>query len=61
MQKKWTPLNVIGLSLAIIGLVSIIISFLQEGNGTFLNIGLLCISVNLLLFSITNLNKRNKL
>lgn len=60
MRKKWTPLNVIGLLLAIIGVVSIVISFFQEGNSIFLNIGQLCIGVNLLLFSIINLNKKNK-
>lgn len=60
MHKKWTPLNVIGLLLAIIGVVCIVISFFQEGNRLFLNIGLLCTGINLLIFSIINLNKRNK-
>lgn len=60
MQKKWTPLNVIGLLFASIGFVSIIVSFLQEGNGTFLNIGLSCTCVSMLLVSINNFKKRNK-
>lgn len=60
MQNKWTPLNVIGLLIAIIGLACIVISCFQEGNRIFLNIGLLCTGVDLLLFSIINFSKRNK-
>lgn len=58
MNKKWTIGKVIGLILGIISLICIIISMVQEGNNIFLNIGLVCICFNLILFIFINEKER---
>lgn len=49
--------KMIGTLLGIIGLICIIISISQEGNNLFLEIGLLCNCISLLLFVLINKKK----
>ena len=54
MNGKWNIGKIIGLVLLIISLVCIIFSIFQEGNNIFLNIGLLCMCIDLILFIFIN-------
>jgi len=51
MNNKWNIGKIIGLVLAIISLICIVISTVQEGNNIFLNIGLICMCIDLILFT----------
>lgn len=51
MSNKWSIGKIIGLVLAIISLICIIISIAHEDNDIFLNIGLICMCIGLILFT----------
>ncbi len=54
MNKKWNAVRVIGLVLAVISLVCFAISMVKDGNKIFLNVGLFCMSIGLILNILMN-------
>lgn len=55
MKRKWNIGKIVGLLLGIVALICIIISIIfQEGNNIFLEIGLFCNCISLILFMFIN-------
>lgn len=58
MKRTWNIGKIIGLLLGIAALICIITSVIQEGSNIFLNIGLVCNCIALILFMF--MNKKEK-
>lgn len=57
-MKEWNLWTILIKILGIAGLICIVISIVQEGNNLFLNIGLLCACIDLILITVMNRRKR---
>lgn len=58
MDRKWKIRTIIGLALTVISLICVISSIFQEDNNTLLNIGLVCICIDLIFLMSTMFIRR---
>lgn len=58
MDRQWKIRTIIGLVLTVISLICVITSSFQEDNNTLLNIGLVCICIDLVFFMSTMFVRR---
>ncbi len=57
MNKKWTPITIVGLILSVLSLICIIIAIFQEGS-VFLTIGLVLVDICMILMFINSRNNK---